>query len=313
MNILIVGAGAVGKVYGRHLALGGAKVSFYVKDKYAEAVKRGLTFYVLNDKKTRHTPLIWKDYGVFTTPNSASKEKWDYVILAMSSTALRSGWIDEFLPAIKDASVLTLQPGMFDFEYLSARMPKTRLIDGTINVVSYEAPLPKEIVPVPGTAYWFPPGSHAAFSGEPSRTTPLIETFTKGNFAAKSSTDARKQNVAAGPSLTLLTRALELSDWSFEKLKNGNWLKIACEAMPEAVAVQAKKTGSPMPKTFLLKPWFFKLILNLTKFVIPFDFETYMKVHFTKVQDQVHDNLRTMFEYGRTHSIPTGNLEKLKP
>ena len=34
MKVLIVGAGAVGQVYGRHLAAAGAEVCFYVKPKY---------------------------------------------------------------------------------------------------------------------------------------------------------------------------------------------------------------------------------------------------------------------------------------
>ena len=33
MKILVVGAGSVGQVYGYHLSLGGAEITFYVKDK----------------------------------------------------------------------------------------------------------------------------------------------------------------------------------------------------------------------------------------------------------------------------------------
>ena len=60
MKVLIIGAGAVGQVYGRHLALGGAEVSFYVKDKYADYARKGFTFYTLSKKNARKNPKYFK-------------------------------------------------------------------------------------------------------------------------------------------------------------------------------------------------------------------------------------------------------------
>ena len=57
MNVLIVGAGAVGQVYGRHLALGGAHVHYFVREKYADECRRGFTFYPLNRRKPRAAPV----------------------------------------------------------------------------------------------------------------------------------------------------------------------------------------------------------------------------------------------------------------
>jgi hypothetical protein len=311
MNILIVGAGAVGKVYGRHLALGGAKVSFYVKEKYAAAAREGFSFYPLNESAHRKTPLLWTDYSVYTTLKEVAEDKWDYVILAMSSTALRSGWIDEFLTAVPKASIVTLQPGMYDYEYMVERVAKERLIDGTIHIISWESPMPGESF-LPGTAYWTPPGSFAAFSGVASRVDPLLAVFQKGHFQVKSVTDSRKINIAAGPILTLIIWSLEHSDWSLEKFKNGTWLKRACAAIPEAVAIQAKKSGVPVPATGFFKPFLFKAFLKFSKFIVPFNLEAYLKLHFTKVKDQTHESLDAMIQYGNENGLATEFLQRLK-
>ena len=88
MNVLIVGAGAVGQVYGRHLALGGAHVYYFVREKYAaefaagglplviarpefiygpgdvhvlglfRAVRRGLFFYIGDGGNTCHPTYV---------------------------------------------------------------------------------------------------------------------------------------------------------------------------------------------------------------------------------------------------------------
>ena len=52
MKILIVGGGAVGQVYARHLTLGGAHVGFWVKEHYLETMQRPLRLYPLREKKS---------------------------------------------------------------------------------------------------------------------------------------------------------------------------------------------------------------------------------------------------------------------
>ena len=50
LRVCIVGAGAVGQVYGLHLQRGGAEVSFLVRDKYAEETAAGMVLHPLRDK-----------------------------------------------------------------------------------------------------------------------------------------------------------------------------------------------------------------------------------------------------------------------
>ncbi|MDV7398489.1 2-dehydropantoate 2-reductase N-terminal domain-containing protein, partial [Arthrospira platensis SPKY1] len=42
---MIVGAGAVGQVYGHYLQRGGASVSYFVKEQYKEECEKGFTLY----------------------------------------------------------------------------------------------------------------------------------------------------------------------------------------------------------------------------------------------------------------------------
>jgi hypothetical protein len=313
MKILIVGAGAVGKIYGRALAMGGAEVHFFVKEKYVEPMKKGFSVYVLNDAKHRFTPLRMAGYGVLSQNAEVKKQTWDYVLLSVSSTALRGPWLEELIAAMGNAALVTLQPGLHDREYILERFPAERLIDGTISIVSYETPLPGEKRTVPGMAYWIPPGGSAAFSGANRLVKPLLETFRRGNLAVHPVNDARKENGAAGPILNLMILALESCGWSFEKLSHHLNLKMACAAMPEAIRIHCQKNElKPPPIFWLLRPWFFRFILMLSKHLVPFDFETYLRIHFTKVRAQTHEGLEDFIAYGEKIGLETQKLRALR-
>ena len=88
MNILLVGAGAVGQAYGRHLQLGGAKISFLVREQYAEGCRAGLMLYPLNrPKATRWQPVPLERFGVLTGIEEVAAHTWEQVWLCISSTA----------------------------------------------------------------------------------------------------------------------------------------------------------------------------------------------------------------------------------
>ena len=146
MNILVVGAGSIGKVYGYHLAKGGeangTKVSFFVKEKYANSARKGFCFYPLNQKAHREVPIRWNGFTVLTTLNEVKTQTWDFVVLGMSSPALRSGWLEEFIKSAPSAVFVSLQPGLVDHDYLLTKILPNKLIEGTIHILSYETPTP---------------------------------------------------------------------------------------------------------------------------------------------------------------------------
>ena len=310
MKILFVGAGAVGKIYARHLAMGGADITFLVKEKYEESLKTGFYVYLLNDSRHRHTPLLMSGYEVLTSYEAVGKQQWDYVILCMSSPALKGPWLDELIPMLGQATLVSLQPGLLDRDFILQKFPANRLIEGTIPIVSYQTPLPQE-QRLPGVAYWLPPGASAALSGPAPLLEPLLACFKRGNFKAHAVKDARKENRVANPVLNLFILALEHCDWSFAKLRHDRALAAACAAMPEAIEVNAKKTASSIPAVlWFLRPTFFRVLMTVSRYLVPFDFETYLKVHFTKVREQMHEGLTNYLQFGNQCGCKTTQLQE---
>lgn len=312
MKILIVGAGSVGKVYGYHLSQAGVEISFFVKEKYAEAARAGFTLYPRSKKQTP-TPITWTNFKVLTTREEVKRDYFDYVIFAMSSPALRTGWLEDFLQAIPQSVIVSLQPGMFDQDYLMKRLSPSRIISGTISILSYEAPIDGEKDEKPGTAFWIPFGSYSMLSGVVAQVDLLIEFLVKGGIPAKRVKNAHQENIVASVTLTLMVEALKQNDWSFEKLLKSPALKAMSEAIPEAAAVQAKQAGAPVPKyTKIFHPLLFKALFASTKFLVPFDLEKYMKVHFTKVGDQMSEHLDQLIEFGHASNLPVKKIEALE-
>src|SRR5690348_844697 len=75
MNVLVVGLGAVGQVVAAHLQRGGARVSFYVKEKHAAAARRGFTLRALHKKQE----ISLRPDEVITSIAEAAQKKWDFI------------------------------------------------------------------------------------------------------------------------------------------------------------------------------------------------------------------------------------------
>ncbi|MFT7625068.1 MAG: ketopantoate reductase, partial [Myxococcota bacterium] len=303
MRVLLVGAGAVGQVYGRHLELGGAEVSVYVKEKYAEDCRSGLTLYPLK-KRGVYEPVRWKGFGVLTSPAEVATQSFDQVWLCMSATALQGDWFEAFVASIGQATLVTLQPGIEQRQWLAARYPPERTIFGGITFISYQAPLTGETVAEPGVAYWFPPLTKSPFSGEAALLSPLLACLKAGGCpAAKHSDTAR---ALAAPTAVMMPHlaALELAGWSFSALGADARLAVAGEASREAMVISARHygRGAPFLRHFI-RPWAIRVVMWLAPRIIPFDIETYLEYHFTKVGDQTRYLLKDLIGRGETASL----------
>ncbi len=309
MNILIVGAGSVGKIYGHYLFKAGAKISFLLKEKHVAEAERGFTIYPLNQKGSF---VFWNEFKVLTTFEQVKNESWDFVILAFASTSLKEDWLKEFIPAIRATPLLSLQPGLNDQDHLLNFIPKEQLLNGTIPIISYEAPMAGETFSQPGTAFWIPPGAKGSFSAVNPKLDLLLETFQKSNFPVKRVEDSKKQNVFAAPVLMLLIGALMRTHWSFQELKKSSHLKTMCDAISETVEIHAARVGEKAPGIRnLIGPTFFKTFMSVAPHFAPFNLETYLKVHFSKVGDQMKQGLIDYIEYGKKIGLPTSKLEAL--
>jgi hypothetical protein len=310
MNVLIVGAGAVGQVFGRHLARGGAEVTFLVKPKYADECRRGFTLYQLRSLK----PVRLDGCGVIASPDDAAKQAWDQVYLTVSSTALRDGdWLAALGRATGDATIVKLQPGLHDRTYVSERIAPERIVDGQIGFLSYHAPLPGETrFAEPGMAYWFFPGK-SPFSGPPARVDAVVAALRAGKLPAKRVLDVPRAGAYPAAILNAFVLSLEAAGWSFRAMRKDGHAALGARAAREAIRVVGHELGArpPLGARLAARPFAFRAMSRIAPAFIPCDFETYMRVHFTKVGDQMRLGLASYLELGRRAALDIAALDEL--
>ena len=316
MKILVIGAGAVGQVYGRHLSKGGAEVSFFVKEKYATTVGSGLTFYPLNRKNARKSPVHWNQYGVLSHAEDAAKQKWDQVYLTMSSTALRGPWLDELAPALGDATIVMLQPGASDLEYLRTKFKREQIVEGVITVISYDSTLLHEEVPEPGICYFFPPLSKGPFSGE--RAASVVAALNAGGISSRRTRNVGAEMGVSNTPFSILFCVVNAAGWDLEKLsRSPELLQLAHKAGAQAARAMAGKVGvrskSPARLPLLMfTPIGMKFLQKTANAVLPFDVEKYLQVHFTKVGDQMRFGLETYAGIAELQGLPNDAILELR-
>ncbi|HEY1556446.1 MAG TPA: 2-dehydropantoate 2-reductase N-terminal domain-containing protein [Kofleriaceae bacterium] len=307
MKALVVGAGAVGQVFGYHLARGGADVTFYVRPKYVDACRRGFTLYPLSE----HDAVRFEGFGVVTTADGGA---WDQVYLTVSSPALRSGsWLDEIARATGAATIIKLQPGLHDREFLAERVDPARIVDGTINFLSYHAPLPGETrFAEPGMAYWLFPGKGPFSGDDPARVVAVVEALEAGGLPAKRVRDATTLSRYGSAILCTFVAALEAADWSFAEMRARRTVDLGARAAAEALRVVGRERGgAPLPPRLVAHPLAFRTILRVAPHLMPVDLEAYLRLHFTKVADQTHETLALYVTQGKAAGLAVPALEEL--
>ncbi|PTL84561.1 ketopantoate reductase family protein [Vitiosangium sp. GDMCC 1.1324] len=313
-RVLLVGAGAVGQVFGKYLQAAGCELSFLLKDRYAEEARRGYTLYELSLLERGYEPEAFSGFEVHLSMREVAEQRWEQVWLCVSSTALRAGgWVGELARATGEATWVMLQPALDDRDWLLQWVPAERLVSGMIPFLSFHAPLkPGDPVPKPGTAFWMPPMSRGLFSGPPERLEQVVRTLRAGGYPASRTRDVSRAAAIPTAVLTVFVQGLEAAGWSFERFRQRDSLERVVPAAREAVQIAAWRTKcSPSAVLSLLRPLLFKLLLPIASRVAPIDLETYLRVHFTKVGDQTRAIMRTYVDLGRSAGLPVEHLQSL--
>lgn len=300
MKILIVGAGATGSVLGYFAKKAGAEVTFFVKPKYAEQVSHGLTLHEFKGtKKTPDTHLL-NEIEVRSDAESLKNHAYDYVFLTVASPAIRDGdWLRDIAAALPQTMFVSFQPGIEDRTIIleKTRISQERLLEGSIPFLSYLAPLPGQSDLKSGYGFWFPPFATGSFSGESIHAKSLVELMKQGGYPAKFQPQFKEKTAALSLLLTLTVIGLEKSDWSFDKFFNTEKLYIVAKSAEEVFPWVYEKQFGKKPKVGLLtrltfKPFVTKTILRALQFACPFDAESFFKVHFSKVDTQMHNGFQ---------------------
>lgn len=305
-RILIVGAGAVGQVYGAHLARGGAEVGALVRPRYARAATAGFDL-----QPARDEPWRWVPTTVFTEPDEIVRQRWDQVWLCVSSPALRGAWLGSLLEAARDATIVSLQPGLDDRALLLERVPEERLVSGLIAYLAWLAPLPGQTGPK-GMAYWFPPFAKSRFSGPEAAVDLAVDTLQRGGCPASRSRDVSRESAQGSAVLLTTIAALEVAGWTFRTWRGHPVSRLGAAAAREALAIAAAYHGArPGPIRWLAKRGPLALLSRLAPLAMPLPVETYLRVHFTKVGDQTREALRTWIAAGAARGLQTEALTRL--
>lgn len=309
MRALIVGAGAVGQVYGLALQRAGVDVSFYVKPAYVEEARAGYTLYALNGGPTT---IRFEGFGVLSTPEEVAAAPWDQLWLATSATAIQGAWVEALVAATGDATVVCLQPGPESVARLKPVVGE-RMVMGIIAMVSYQAPLPRETrFTVPGVAFWFPP-TGSPFAGPDARVAPVVDALVRGGCPARRSPPLAATSVFGAALLQVHVAALDAVGWSWTRVTQGDTLALAARAWREAAAVGALVTGGKVPFwAALVGPLASKIAMAGARRLIPLDLPTYFAYHFTKVGDQTRANLDYWISRGDDGGLPVSSLKELR-
>lgn len=315
MKVLVVGAGSVGQVFGRHYQAGGAEVTFFVREKYKAAVERGFDMYPLNQRRARRGEAVrFEGFDVVTRADEVAGRGFEQVMLTVASPALRGPWLAELVAAAGDATIVALQPGLDDRGlYLAAGAVEERLVQGLISLISYHAPLPGETrFARPGMAYWFPPMGPSPFSGPAARRDAVVAALRRGRLPAKKHADVAR--TAGFPTAVMMPYlvALELGGWTVDGAVRAGKLALGARGAREAIDVVRARLGKPPFGTGLLaRAGVLRTGVFLARPFIPLPLEIYLQEHFTKVGDQTREFLDGYIAKGKAAGLPTAALEQL--
>lgn len=109
-----------------------------------------------------------------------------------------------------------------------------------------------------------------------------------------------------------LVASLEGAGWSFELLRRRG-MALTAEAAREAISVSAAVHGGAAPWwTPLVRAPALSLLTRLAQAFAPFDFEAFLRVHFTKVGDQTRGSLESLSAEAAARGLPRGALTMLR-
>lgn len=311
-KILVVGAGAVGQVFAWHLQRGGAEIAFLVKERYAEAARAGFTLYDLGRGRA---PIAFGGFRVLTGMDEVAAERWDLVLLAVASPALRQGdWVAELARASGDATIAGLQPGLGDHALVQARAGAHRVVWGVIELVAYQAPLEGEVLPHPGVAFWIPWVLVFPYSGPDARVRAVVDAHRAGGLRARQVADTVGFTAVGSPALLLHMAALEAAGWRLSALStDAELLATTAAAVRQAAALAAAEHGLSVPLWVrLLRPWHARLLAWAAPRVMPVDPDTYLRFHFTKVGSQTREQMARWLQIAQVRKRPADAIVALR-
>ena len=314
-RILIIGAGAVGQVYGAALQRAGAEVDVFVREKYraqAEAGYRLTRIETSRRKSTEH----FRPTQIFSSADDAMSAQHDQVWLCISTPALERSLLDStsdisrILGRVGNRTIVTMQSGLHMESLIAQSARGANIIEGGITLLSWTTPLPSETVEGdPHIAYWVSGPNH--FGGKGAGE--VAGLLNRGNCAARTHPQTRVQMAFGSATLMPIIAAMEGGGWSFSGLRKNGWMKLGSDAGKQARAVTSAVSGQdiPMPMHFLSAP-VISAVSFIAPVIAPLNIEEFLSYHFSKVRDQTERLLNKYIEDARRLQLPNDALVELR-
>ncbi|ORX49725.1 hypothetical protein BCR36DRAFT_412691 [Piromyces finnis] len=339
IQVLVVGAGSIGRVYGYHLFKGGAKVHFYIR----EHSKQNLTKYPLRIHRltsafrflNKSTTEKFSDYTITTDTDVASgntpnlPEQLDYVVFAVPCNRLGEGdWLKTLVTFLnnkysKEIYYTSPAPILSGMQYfMDLGVDKSQLISGQIGCDSFSAPIPNQ-------KFEARPIEVAIKDNEennPNEVTVYCqssqETF---GLKAKNIGEDTKYGIRF-PLMLPIFMSYTIYGWNFFKVaKNFRIMTLATGSLREIARVIRKKTNDQCG--FPIKAISYLPTLRITSFVFfpmfsfahffathinSYDIESLGKANYNgKLGDQTNFLINYLHNDAEKHSIKMPYFDKL--
>jgi 2-dehydropantoate 2-reductase len=288
MRILLIGAGAVGQVYGVYLQRAGAQVDCLVRAKYVSQARSGFKLYRLESKRS-HEAFGFTPQHVYSDTAELEGEAFDQIWLCVPSGALSDDWLRSLAAVVpSSATIVSLQPGIDVASKMRAHFGERAIVSGLIGMVSYQTPLVGDARELPaGVAFYLPRLAPSAFSGSPEAASWIVRTLKQHGCPARLDRDAAETAALSSCLLMPHMVALEAADWSLASMWRQGLGVLAAQACREATVAVAHQLGIKPPLyRFLLRAVLFRIIFSLAARFAPFALEPYLAYHFGKVRQQ---------------------------
>ena len=244
MKILMVGAEAVGQVFGLHLQQAGVELAYYARPEAAERLNEALSAGGLlvhriqrRHRQGGHAQRL-KDFQVVTDLGGARRFAPDQVWFTTPSQVYHSSWFHKFVRDVPSARVVCFAPEGRRGEFIP-QGEEGRFVFGGITLIAWQGDLEGGGRRPEGVNYWLPPFTAIPLMGEQAACSEVAGLLEQGGLrAAVKDLGFQTTQAATTALLSTLTAGLELAGWSFKKLRRSAWRGRAALAAREAITSQ---------------------------------------------------------------------------
>jgi hypothetical protein len=318
MQVLIVGCGAVGQVYGLFLQQAGVEVGLYDRPEASEKLSRalksgGLRLYQVTYRHRRE-PVERRltDYRMIRGLKEARAFAPDQIWFTVPSPAYYTDWFRDFLQAVPSRRVVCFIPEGRRPEFMPKGAGERFVFGGTAFMAWQGGPEAGGGRP-DGINFWRAPlGIPLAGTREGCREAGLV--LKKAGFGYTAEAPDSRTQACITAAMTVFMAGLELAGWSLREYRRSPWRGRAAAACREAVLGQLPAAGAlqkALLGTRVLSAAFY-LVGVFLPLLVPFDLEKYLKFHYTKTREQTLVLLEMFAGDGEKRNLPVDTIRRIQ-